>query len=149
VYNSETQCVEESMHIKFDDKDPESEIPELVECFGDIQVSEDPSKPDQTPESDESPEAKPTPEAHNEEDSNEAQDGSQQDTQSKNTFKYKSSHPEDLIIGNKEIPRRTISHFRQEESILGLLSVIEPGTVDEVLLDDGWILAMQEELNQF
>ena len=33
--------------------------------------------------------------------------------------------------------------------MIGLLSVIEPATVDEVLLDDGWILAMQEELNQF
>jgi len=27
--------------------------------------------------------------------------------------------------------------------------VIEPVTVDEALSDDGWILAMQEELNQF
>jgi len=31
----------------------------------------------------------------------------------------------------------------------GLLSVIEPATVDEALLDDGWILTMQDELNQF
>jgi len=33
--------------------------------------------------------------------------------------------------------------------MIGLLSVIEPTTVDEALSDDGWILAMQEELNQF
>jgi len=32
---------------------------------------------------------------------------------------------------------------------MGLLSVIEPYTFDEALLDDRWILAMQEELNQF
>jgi len=32
-----------------------------------------------------------------------------------NTFKYKSSHPEDQIIGKKESPRRTRSYFRQEE----------------------------------
>jgi len=69
--------------------------------------------------------------------------------QSKNTFKYKSSHPEDQIIGNKESPRRTRLYFRPEEFIIGLLSVIEPTTVDEALSDDGWILAMQEELNQF
>jgi len=79
----------------------------------------------------------------------EAQVGSQQANQSKNTFKYKSSHPEDLIIGNKESPRRTRSYFRQEESLMGLLSLIEPATVDEALSDDGWILAMQEVLNQF
>jgi len=33
--------------------------------------------------------------------------------------------------------------------MIGQLSVIEPTTVDEALSDDGWILAMQEELNQF
>jgi transposase InsO family protein len=55
AYNSETQCVEESMHIKFDDNEPGSEIIYLVESFADIQVSEEPSEPDQTPESDESP----------------------------------------------------------------------------------------------
>ena len=33
--------------------------------------------------------------------------------------------------------------------MIGLLLVIEPATVDEALSDDGWILAMQEELNQF
>jgi len=33
--------------------------------------------------------------------------------------------------------------------MIGLLSVIELATGDEALLDDGWILAMQEELNQF
>ena len=33
--------------------------------------------------------------------------------------------------------------------MIGLLSVIELATVDEALSDDGWILVMQEELNQF
>jgi hypothetical protein len=33
--------------------------------------------------------------------------------------------------------------------MIGLLSVIEPATVDETLSDDGWILAIKEELNQF
>jgi len=32
---------------------------------------------------------------------------------------------------------------------MGLLSLIESATVDEALSDDGWILAMQEDLNQF
>ena len=33
--------------------------------------------------------------------------------------------------------------------MIGLLSMIEPTAVDEALLDDGWILAMQEELDMF
>jgi len=31
--------------------------------------------------------------------------------------------------------------------MLGLLSIIEPATVDEALSNDGWIISMQEELN--
>jgi len=89
MYNSKTECVEESIHIKFDDNEPGSEIPELVECFADIQVCEEPLEPDQTPESDESPEAEPTLDAHNEEASGKAQAGSHQAIQSMNTFKYK------------------------------------------------------------
>jgi len=130
------------MHIKFDDKEPGSETPEQDESVANIQVTKDTPEPDQTFESKDSPEAEPTSEAQNEVASDEAQDGSQQTNQSKNTFKYKSSHIEDQIIGNKDSPRRTRSYFRQEESMIGLLSVIEPATVDEALSDDGWILAM-------
>jgi len=45
VYNSETLCVEESMHVKFYDKEPGSETPEQDEDFTDIQVTEDTSEP--------------------------------------------------------------------------------------------------------
>jgi len=148
-YNSDTLCVEDSMLVKFDDKEPGSETPEQDEIFSDIQVTEDTPKPDQTNESKDSLEAEPTSEAQDEVASDEAQDGSQQATQSNNTLKYNSSHLEDQIIGNKDSPRRTKSYFRQEESMIGLLLVIEPATVDEALSDDGWILAIQEELNQF
>jgi len=123
------------MHVKFDDKEPGNETPKQGESFADMQVFEDILEPDQTLDFEESPEVEPTPEA---------QDGYHQANQSKNTFKYKSSHPEDQIIGNKESPRRTRSYFRQEESMIGLLTVIEPTTVDEALSDDGWILVMQE-----
>jgi len=43
VYNSETLCVEESMHVKFDDKEPGNETPEQDESVADMQV------PDVTP----------------------------------------------------------------------------------------------------
>jgi len=33
--------------------------------------------------------------------------------------------------------------------MIGLLSLIEPTTIDEAISDDGWVLAMKEELNQF
>ena len=63
VYNSETHCVEESMHIKFDEKEPGNETPERDESVADIQVPEDTSEPDQTTEYEEISEAEITPEA--------------------------------------------------------------------------------------
>ena len=57
MYNSETLCVEESMHVKFDDKEPGNETPEKDESFVDIQDSEDTLEPDQIDESEVSPEA--------------------------------------------------------------------------------------------
>jgi hypothetical protein len=78
VYNSETLCVKESMHVKFDDKEPGSETPKQDESFSDIQVTEDTPEPDQIAESEDSPEAEPTSEAQDEVTSDEAQDGSQQ-----------------------------------------------------------------------
>jgi len=86
VYNFEIQCVKEPMPNKFDDKESEFEVPEQVESFADIQVSEEHSEPDQTPESEESPEAETISETQDEEASIEAQDGSQQATQFRNTF---------------------------------------------------------------
>jgi hypothetical protein len=106
------QCVT-LMHIKFDDKEPGSKTPEQDESFADIQVPKNTPEPDQIAESEDSPEVEPTSEEQDEVASDEAQDGSQHATQSKNTFKYKSSHPEDQIIGNEESPRRTRSYFGQ------------------------------------
>jgi len=109
VYKSETLCVEEPMHVKFDDKEPGNETPEQDESVADIQVTEDTPESDQIAENEEIQETEITPDAQNEAASDEAQDGSQQANQSKNTFKYKSSHLEDQIIGNQESPKRTRS----------------------------------------
>jgi len=89
------------MYVKFDDKEPENETPEQDESVADIQVPEDTPEPDQTAEYEEIPKAEITQEAQDEIACDEAQDGSQQANQSKNTFKYKLSHPKDQIIGNK------------------------------------------------
>jgi len=68
---------------------------------------------------------------------------------SRSSFKYKSSHPEDLIILYKNDPRKTRSAFINESSMLGFLSMVEPTKVDVDLSEEGWILVMQEERNQF
>jgi len=75
VYNLETLCVDEFMHVKFDDKEPGSETSEQDESFADIQAAEDTSEPDQIEESEDSPEAESTLEAQDEVAYDEAQDG--------------------------------------------------------------------------
>ncbi|KAK2456670.1 cysteine-rich RECEPTOR kinase [Trifolium repens] len=157
VYNSETNIVEESIHVRFDDKEPDSKMSEQVDSYAGVPYQYHNSEPEKTSE------ANGTSEAELEEVSEEASpieasedhdDISEDDIQDtsevpKRTFKYKSSHPEDLILGNKESLRKTRSAFHQSDSLLGLISMIEPKNVDEALTDDGWIVAMQDELNQF
>jgi len=134
------------MHVKFDDKEPGDKTPEQDENITGSEESDDYLEPDQTSKlngtsetvtAPDTPEAATAPDVPTLEASEEAHNDSQQVIQSRNSFKYKSSHPEDQIIGNKESPRRTRSHFRPEESALGLLSVIEPAKVDEALANDG------------
>jgi len=43
----------------------------------------------------------------------------------------------------------TRSSFINEYSILGVLSMIEPTTINEAPKDDWWIMTMQDKLNQF
>ncbi|KAK2411518.1 putative mitochondrial protein [Trifolium repens] len=150
VYNSETNIVEESMHVKFDDKEPDDKKSEPVKDLSGSDESED-----EAPEYDNNIESKEDSEAQEDAPSDVAQehqtidDNSEESDIPRNTFKYKSSHPEELILGNKNSPRKTRSNFRVEESLFGLVSLIEPKTTSEALSDDAWIVAMEEELNQF
>lgn len=53
-----------------------------------------------------------------------------------------------LIIRDVKDPLRTRSPFK-EQLTLRLISLIEPNSIDEASSNDGWIVAMQEKLNQF
>lgn len=83
-----------------------------------------------------------TPEGHTEvENFEEAQNGLEASTPPKNSFKYKASHQEELIIGNKYGPFRTRITFKNENSMIGFISLIMPTSVDEALSDDRCIVA--------
>ncbi|WJX24545.1 hypothetical protein P8452_13640 [Trifolium repens] len=160
VYNSETNTVEESIHVRFDDKEPDSKMSEQDDSYAGVPYEYIHSEPEKASEAIEVSEAVLEEDAEGAspiEASEEHDDTSEQDTQPsadvdeapRRKFKYRSSHPEDLIPGNKESPRKTRSDYQQLDSLLGLISMIEPKNVDEALIDDGWIVAMQDELNQF
>lgn len=76
------------------------------------------------------------------EDSEESQDSSEMPTQLKKSLKYKDSHLKDLIIGNKDVPLRTRSTFRDDNRMLGYTYLIEPTSVDEDLSYNGWIMSI-------
>ncbi|KAK2445742.1 putative mitochondrial protein [Trifolium repens] len=160
VYNSETNTVEESIHVRFDDKEPDSKMSEQDDSYAGVPyqyINSEPEKASEAVEASEVVLEEDAEEASQLEASQEHDDTSEEDTQPsadvdeapRRKFKYRSSHPEDLILGNKESPRKTRSNYQQLDSLLGLISMIEPKNVDEALTDDGWIVAMQDELNQF
>ena len=63
-------------------------------------------------------------------------------------WQFKKAHPQELIIGDttKEITTRSkLKSFVN----LAFISQIKPKNIDDALCDEFWVLAMQEELNQF
>ncbi|KAK2402703.1 hypothetical protein QL285_052200 [Trifolium repens] len=157
VYNSETNTVEESIHVRFDDKELDSKVSEQDDSYAGVPYQYNLPEPEKTSEGNEASEAKievdsegASPIDASEEHDDISEDEMQGNAEApKRKFKYKSSHLEDLILGNKKSPRKTRSAYQQSDSLLELISMIEPKNVDEALTDDGWIVAMQDELNQF
>ena len=58
-------------------------------------------------------------------------------------------HPFNLIIGDPDARVRTRRATEHECNYSGFLSEMEPKKVEEALQDPDWVIAMQEELNQF
>ena len=63
-------------------------------------------------------------------------------------WQYKKTHPQELIIGDTTKGVTTRSKLKSFVN-LTFISQIEPKNVDDALCDEFWVLAMQEELNQF
>ena len=64
-------------------------------------------------------------------------------------WRYVSSHPKDLILGDPSRGVTTISSFRNTCEHAALISQIEPKSFGDSENDESCIMAMQEELNQF
>ncbi|GJY85846.1 retrovirus-related pol polyprotein from transposon TNT 1-94 [Tanacetum coccineum] len=63
-------------------------------------------------------------------------------------IKESKNHPLDQVIGN--LNQRTLrSQAQNHSNFFCFISTIEPKNVNEALKDESWVVAMQEELNQF
>ncbi|GJU69412.1 retrovirus-related pol polyprotein from transposon TNT 1-94 [Tanacetum coccineum] len=57
------------------------------------------------------------------------------------------NHPLENVIGN--LNQRTLrSQAQNQSNFFCFISTMEPKNVNEALMDESWIIAMQEELNQ-
>ena len=64
-------------------------------------------------------------------------------------WKFVINHPQDQIIGNLSSRVRTRSSLRNICNNLAFISQIEPKNIKYAIVDENWMIAMQEELNQF
>ncbi|GJR05996.1 retrovirus-related pol polyprotein from transposon TNT 1-94 [Tanacetum coccineum] len=127
ILNKHTRKVEESLNVTFDETPPPSKTSPLVDDNLDeeeaIKVTEKKNLEndivDETLEIDEIV-----------------------------NIKESRNHPLENVIGN--LNQRTLrSQAQNQSNFFCFISTIEPKNVNEALGDESWIVAMQEELNQF
>ncbi|GKD75094.1 retrovirus-related pol polyprotein from transposon TNT 1-94 [Tanacetum coccineum] len=127
ILNKHTRKVEESLNVTFDETPPPSKTSPLVDDDLDekeaIKVTEkknlENNIEDETLEIDEIV-----------------------------NIKESMNHPLENVIGNLN-QRALRSQAQNQSNFFCFISTIEPKNVNEALMDDSWIVAMQEELNQF
>ncbi|GJZ91732.1 hypothetical protein Tco_0663797 [Tanacetum coccineum] len=127
ILNKHTRKVEESLNVTFDETPPPSKTSLLV----DDDLDEE--------------EAIKVTEKKNLE--NDIEDETLEIDEIVN-IKESRNHPLENVIGN--LNQRTLrSQAQNQSNFFCFISTIEPKNVNEALTDDSWIVAMQEELNQF
>ncbi|GKD09706.1 hypothetical protein Tco_1189391 [Tanacetum coccineum] len=63
-------------------------------------------------------------------------------------IKESKNHPLEQVIGN--LNQRTLrSQAQNQSNLFCFISTIEPKNVNKALGDESWVVAIQEELNQF
>ncbi|GJS62357.1 retrovirus-related pol polyprotein from transposon TNT 1-94 [Tanacetum coccineum] len=127
ILNKQTIKVEESLNVTFDETPPSPKTSPLED---DELVEEEAIEVSKT---------KPI--------GNDLKDISLENNQIIN-IKESKTHPLENVIGN--LNQRTLRSQAQDKSnFFCFISTIEPKNINEALKDENWVMAMQEELNQF
>ncbi|GJW08064.1 retrovirus-related pol polyprotein from transposon TNT 1-94 [Tanacetum coccineum] len=127
ILNKQTMKVEESLNVTFDETPPPPKTPPLED---DELVEEEAIEVSKTKLI-----------------GNDLEDISLENNQMVN-IKESKSHPLENVIGN--LNQRTLRSQAQDKSnFFCFISTIEPKNINEALKDENWVMAMQEELNQF
>ncbi|KAL6337946.1 hypothetical protein AAG906_005411 [Vitis piasezkii] len=148
VFNKRTMVVEESIHVIFYESNHSLQEREsfdddlgLETSMGKLQIEDKRQQEEsgEDPKKEESPLALPPPQ--------QVQGESSQDLPK--DWKFVINHPQDQIIGNPSSGVRTRSSLRNICNNLAFISQIEPKNIKDAIVDENWMIAMQEELNQF
>ena len=145
VFNKRTLVVEESMHVVFDETNT---FVEKNLDDDDLGLEHQMSNVDLNDK-----EVMDEPQTSNTSQRQEEQvDDPKQDSASyqlPKEWRYSTSHPKDKILGDISQGVATRSSLKNVWNNLAFLSQIEPKNFKDAENDEFWILAMQEELNQF
>ena len=129
------------MHVIFDESNPSSTEKVVVDDNAEEEQQEEASNDNQ--------EVAPhgIQEEHHEETNAEQNEGTSQTLPKE--WRYVSSHPKDVILGDPSRGVTTRSSLRNTCEHAAFISQIEPKSFADAENDESWIMAMQEELNQF
>src|SRR3954471_11243923 len=135
IYNLKNQCVEESMHVMFDElnvaaleNSHEDEVTDL-EAIPNTQSSDASNTMNIIQE---------------------AKNNSEQPTANPpKGWKSVTDHPHEQIIGDTSDQVRTRNFFKDNSNNMAMISQVEPKNINDALKDESWMEAMTEELSQF
>ncbi|KAH9697749.1 Integrase catalytic domain-containing protein [Citrus sinensis] len=134
VYNKRTLVVEESMHVTFDESNPSSTEKVVVDNDVDEDLQKESSKDNQKDASHGNQD-----EQH-EEMNVEQNEGTSQSLPKE--WRYVSSHPKDVILGDPSRGVTTRSSLRNTCDHNAFISQIEPKSFADAENDESWIMAM-------
>jgi hypothetical protein len=146
VYNKRLLTVEESVHVSFDESYPKSVGKGI--SFVDAGVSTEDILKEAVKEIDQSK----TVDNEEEEDTShvkEKEEGPAEVNDLPPAWKSSKDHPIDNILGDISKGVMTRSRISNFCSHFAFVSQVEPKNAKEALIDEFWLMAMQEELNQF
>jgi Integrase core domain. len=133
VFNKKTLVVQESLHVTFDETNPfvptsivedDDEIKVVKKQLENLSIDKDHSKEI-------------------------LQIEEKEDNELPKVWKKVHNHPIDQVLGDPTKGVLTRSSLRDVCNNLAFVSQIEPKNIKEAEIDEFWMMAMQEELNQF
>ena len=128
--------IEESIHVSFDESNVISPRKDVLDDVSDFLEEIHTHERDSKRKRDES-----------------NKDSQDYETQANNDlpkeWKASRNHPLDNIIGDISKGVTTRHSLKDLCNNMAFVSMIEPKNINEAIIDDHWIIAMQEELNQF